>query len=88
LRKICATDAHDLSTYGALVDKVLFNFPGYLGSIAVINWIRVAQSLIYCVMPCGPLLVVFAIFLANALYGLLRSTASFYDFGIFKLVII
>jgi hypothetical protein len=50
--------------------------PGFSG-------IRIAQSLVFCVVFCRSLFVLLAI----ALYALLRFTVSDYPFGIFKLIL-
>ena len=53
----------------------------YLSSLPVLSGVRVALSLVFCVVFCTELFV----FLAIVLSVLLRFTASDYSFGIFKL---
>jgi hypothetical protein len=52
------------------------------------NGVRVARPLVFCVMFCRSLFVLFFIFLATTVLSVLRFTASDYPFGIFKLFIL
>ena len=52
----------------------------YLSSLPVLSGVRVALSLVFCVVFCTELFVFLAIVLS-----VLRFTASDYSFGIFKL---
>ena len=60
----------------------LLTLPGNMNSRPVFSGVRVAQSLVFCVVYCGSLFVIF--FLVIAFY-FLRFTASNYPFGIVKL---
>ena len=67
------------------VEQDLLAYPGYLSSPPVFIGNCVARSLVFCVMFCRSLFVLFP--LAIVLPVLLRFTASDYPFGIFKLFI-
>ena len=54
-----------------------------LSSPLVFSVVHVAQSLVFCVMFCRSLLVLFLLVIASSV--LLRCMASDYPFGIFKL---
>ena len=60
----------------------LLTLPEHLGSSPVFSGVRVAQSLVFCVMFCRSLFVCsFVLFLlVIVLFVLLRSTASDYFF--------
>ena len=58
----------------------------HMSSSSIFSRVRVAQSLVFCVVFCRSLFCSFVIFLlAIVLSVLLRFTASVYPFGIFKL---
>jgi len=65
----------------AHVEQELFTFPEHMSSPLVISGVRIARSLVFCLLFCH-----FVLFLLTiALSVLLRSTASDYLLGIFKL---
>jgi len=69
----------------SLVVHVLLTRPEHLSSPSF-SWVRVVRSLVFCVMFCRSLFVIFL--LTNVLSLLLRFTASNYTFGIFKVFLL
>ena len=67
----------------SLVEQELRTLPEHMSSLSIFSWVRIAQSLVFCVMFCGSLLVLFL--LAIVLSVFLRITASDYPFDIFEL---
>jgi hypothetical protein len=73
------------------VEWELLTLPSLLSSPPpppLFNGVRVARPLVFCVMFCRSLFVLFFIFLATTVLSVLRFTASDYPFGIFKLFIL
>ena len=67
----------------SLVEQELRTLPEHMSSLSIFSWVRIAQSLVFCVMFCGSLFVLFL--LAIVLSVFLRITASDYPFDIFEL---
>ena len=68
------------------VEQELLTLSEHMSSSSIFSGVRVAQSLVFCVVFCRSLFCSFVIFLlAIVLSVLLRFTASVYPFGIFKL---
>jgi len=67
------------------VEQELLTIPEHLSSPPVFSDVRVARSLIFCVVICRWLFVLFTFLFAIVLSVLLRFTASEYTFGILKL---
>jgi hypothetical protein len=66
-----------------LVEQELLTLMEHMSSPLVYSGVRVARSLVFCVMFCRSLFIHFL--LAIVLSALLRFTTSDYPFGIFKL---
>ena len=64
-------------------DEDLFTLPEQMSSPPVSSAVRVARSLVFCVMLCGSSFVSFCL-LAIVLSGLLRFTDSDYPFDIYS----
>ena len=68
------------------VKQELLTLSEHMSSSSIFSRVRVAQSLVFCVVFCRSLFCSFVIFLfAITLSVLLRFTDSVYPFGIFKL---
>ena len=67
-----------------LVEQELLTLPGHMCSHPVFIGVRVARSLVFCVVFCRSLFVI----CLWPLYCLLRFTDSEYPFGIFKLILV
>lgn len=68
----------------SLVQQDIFTLPVHMSSPWILSGVRFARSLVFCVMLCGSLFVLFR--LALALFVLIRLMDCNYPFCIFKLV--
>jgi hypothetical protein len=66
------------------VEQELLTLPRHLGSPPVFSGVHVARFLVFCIVFCGSMFVLFL--LAIVLSVRLPFTISDYLFGIFKLV--
>jgi len=71
-----------------LVEQELLTILEHLSSPPVLSGVFVTQSLVFCVVFCRSIFVFLCFILAIVLYVILRSTASDYPSGIFKLFLI
>jgi hypothetical protein len=69
----------------ALVEQKLLSLPEHMCSSPLLSGVRVAQSLVLCVMFCRLLFVFWSFSLGHCIFYLIRFMASDYPFGIFKL---
>ena len=65
----------------ALVEQELPTLPEHLGSTSVFSGVRVARSLVFCVVFWGSL---FVLFILTIVLSVLRFMDSNYSFNIFK----
>jgi hypothetical protein len=65
-----------------LEGQELLTHPEYLSSPPVFSGVRVTRSLLFCVMFCW---LLFVLFIFTIVLSVLRFTDSYYPFGIFKL---
>ena len=68
----------------SLVDQELPTFPEHPSSLPVFSGVHVAWSLVFCVMFCRSLFVLWFFFFLAIVLSVLRFMASDYPFGIFK----
>ena len=67
----------------SLVEQELRTLPEHLSSLSIFSRVHISQSLVFCVVFCRSLFVLFL--LGIVLSVLLQITASDYPFGIFEL---
>jgi hypothetical protein len=66
------------------IEQALLTLPEHLGTHIYISVVRIARSLVFCVMLCISLLVLLSLFILSIVLFVFRFTASDYPFGIFK----
>ena len=64
------------------MDEDLHTYPEHMSSFQVLSGVHVARSLVFCVMLCGSLFVLFHL---TIVLSVLRFMASGYFVGIFNL---